>query len=272
MKAISTLPARGLVLAFFHAASDRALDVGTLVAATRALGLTGNSTRVTLSRLLSEGWLLRDERGRYRLKSERAAAAAGLVPFKELNHSVRAWKGGWLGCLFEVQGRGADVPDGLRRLGFREVSPGFAIRPDNLRGGTSLLNSRVGSARLLSVDATGEGDATAHWPTLWAPSALTKDYLRMRQLIQTSRVKLSKLGPEAQLAETFDVARACIARLEQDPLLPDQWVGGRMRETLVDELVSYDRDARELWMQVIPGLELEGSLRAGAGWSPGAKR
>lgn len=258
MSASSSPPARALVLAFFHAASDRSLDVATLVAATGALGLKGNATRVALSRLVAEGWIARDERGRYRLRAERAAKASGLGAFKALPSLVTAWKGRFFGCVFEP-GR---EPDELRRLGFRAVSPGLAVRPDNLRGGLELLEARLGAGRLISLEPAGAGDATARWSSLWDCAALSRGYAQLRERIKKSRARLQKLSGEAQLAETWAVAQSGIVQLEQDPLLPDAWVDAAARTQAVHELVAYDRDARAHWMQVIPGLELEGSLRA----------
>lgn len=255
------MPARDLVLAFFHAASDRSLDVATLLAATAVLGLTGNSTRVALSRLGAEGWVLRDERGRYRLRSERAAAASGICSFKAVPSALAAWKGHWIACFFET-GRKHELPESLRRLGFRSPSPAFAVRPDNLRGGVELLESRLGEARFFRLTALGTGDAAADWPALWDSSSLNRGYAQMRTLIRKSRAKLSKLTADAQLAETFAVVQPCIARLEQDPLLPDRWIDAESRARLVEELAAYDQEARVLWMRRIPGLELEGSLRA----------
>lgn len=266
MATAPSLPARDLVLAFFHAASDRALDVATLVAATRVLGLTGNATRVALSRLGAEGWVIRDERGRYRLHPERVAAVSPLAPFKAIPSAVIRWKGRWVACLFEP-GKRADLPEPLRRLGFRSPSPGLAVRPDNLRGGIARIEARVGEGRLFTLTPAGLSDATAKWPALWEPERYSRGYAQLREQLRKSRARLSKLSAEAKLAETFRVGQACIARLEQDPLLPDEWIDARARASLVAELVAYDRDARELWMKMIPGLELEGSLRANPTWA-----
>jgi phenylacetic acid degradation operon negative regulatory protein len=262
---MASLPARELVLAFFHAASDRSLDVATLVAATGFLGLTGNATRVALSRLGSEGWIVRDDRGRYRLRSERAEKASGLASYRGIPSLVTSWKGTFIGCLFTPSRKEA-LPAELERLGFRTPSPGFAVRPDNLKSGVDLLEARLGPARLISVDATGEGDATERWSELWDGAALTKAYARLHERIKKSRARLPKLSDEMQLVETWGVAQASIVELEQDPLLPDGWVDAAARAQVVQELAAYDRDARLHWMKMIPGLQLEGSPGSSNPW------
>jgi len=252
-------PARSLVLAFFHAASDRTLDAATLVTATGVLGLTGNATRVALSRLLQERWVERDERGRYRLRAQRAAAASGLVPYVRTTSAVRRWAGRFLGCTFEAKG----IPDALVRLGFRSAAAGLAVRPDNLAGGAELLEARAGVGRLFVIS----GGGTAEWKALWDCEALSEGYARMRERIRRSNVRLRGLTAEKALAENWSVAQSSIFELEQDPLLPAEWVDAGERAALVEELEAYDLAARALWMKTIPGLQLESSANASSPWT-----
>lgn len=264
VKTASRLSARDLVLAFFHAASDRSLDVATLVMATGMLGLKGNATRVALSRLLQEGWVERDERGRYRLRAERAAAAGGLSSYNRVKSAVRRWNGRFLGCVVDPE----RTPDTFLRLGFRSPASGLSVRPDNLAGGIDLLEGRIGTGRLFVITPAGSTDATASWRSLWDCDALTDGYARMRARIRKSRSRLRGLSAEKALGENFDVARSSIAGLEADPLLPAEWVDAASRDALVDELTAYDREARALWMKTLPGLQLEVSVRANSPWTP----
>lgn len=261
----ASLPARNLVLAFFHAASDRSLDVATLVTATGILGLTSNSTRVTLSRLLSEGWVTRDERGRYRLRGDRARAASGLSPYARISSAVRQWTSKWLGCV--VDEGDASLADRLQRLGFRAAAPNLFVRPDNLRGGAELIEARLGAARLFAISPTGIADATAQWKKLWDCEALSNGYAEMRERMRKSRASQRRLSPEKALAENFDAVQTCIATLERDPLLPAEWVDARARFALVTELTAYDRECRTLWMKTIPGLQLAAFVETDSPWN-----
>ena len=263
MRRGSHLSDRSLVLAFFHAASGRALDVATLVKGTAILGLSGNSTRVALSRLVDQELVRSDQRGWYRLRPTAAASPRKAHDWRLGEERVRKWEGGWLSALgpsrvqTETKTRRA-----LELLGFRLTAERLMVRPDNLREGLAELAKRAlalgGNAQLRFFELrAGEPRLVREaWSRLWQPAALERRYRGWQKKLKTSRERLSQKPRERALAETFALGRTCIAELEQDPLLPAEIIDITLRKKLTFELSSYEQYARHLWAQAMPELAL----------------
>jgi phenylacetic acid degradation operon negative regulatory protein len=258
---------KSLILDLLSTLRRGAFPVGALVAAGGFLGLEGGSVRVALARLLEAGLVEREERGRYRLGARAAAIQGRVVAWRGLEERVRPWAGGWIGVHSAGAARGdrASRQQGaraLRFLGFRELSRGLSIRPDNLAGGVDALrtalqelglSSAVPVFALSGLDAKTEALARA----LWDVSGLRRSYRRERQALERSEKRLARLAQPQAMAESFVVGGRALRALAFDPLLPESIAPVAERQSLVSAMRRYDRLGKTCWA---PFLEEHGVL------------
>jgi phenylacetic acid degradation operon negative regulatory protein len=234
-----------------------AMPVRALVEAGGLFGFAENNVRVSLSKLCSENRVARDSRGRYRLASAGAELSKQLRNWRRSDERIRAWRGGWIAIHSLRRGRGASRQRRerlLALLGLRELDPGLALRPDNLRGGVAALrhdfvafagdespNARVYGIR--DLDPKSEHEACS----LWDVAALAQSYRDSIAQLDASRARVSRLATGEAMVETFLVGAAVVRRLQLDPLLPSEMLDPAPRRALVKATRAYDELGRSLW-------------------------
>src|SRR5688500_11921990 len=140
--------AKRIVLELLTAADSHEGSIANLVAACEVLGIDEGNVRVAVTRLVAAGTLEPAGRGEYRLGAQSRALTAQVTSWRELEKTVRRWDGGWacvqLGDLGRTD-RSAlrERERALKLHGFRELSRGFAVRPDNLVGGVDALREKL---------------------------------------------------------------------------------------------------------------------------------
>ena len=248
---------RSLILELLSTLRGHAAPVRALVEAAAVFGISGNSLRVALARLLSEGLLERDERGRYRLAAGAAALSEQIHGWRRLEAGLRPWSGDWigtsLGALPRKTGRRRRLRErALRLLGFRELEPGLQIRPDNLAGGAAAVRERLlalgleAQARVFRLsDLDDEGERRARG--LWDVAELQRSYRLTRERLETSAARLSSLPRSLAMAESFELGGSAIRQLALDPRLPEPLLPAGERRALAEALHRYDRLGREVW-------------------------
>lgn len=263
MSAAVAPTAKSVVLDLLSTLPKGSMPVGTLVAAGALFGLAENAIRVTLTRLLASGLVERDERGQYRLGARAGAVSRQVASWKRLGDRMRTWDGGWIAVHTGGLGR-ADRAAGRRRdralhfLGLRELSPGLAVRPDNLAGGVAATREQLYA---LGLDATAPvfvvrdlDDATARRAcALWPATSLVQTWRTTRLELERSERHLPQLPLERAMVESFLVGGRAIRLLVLDPLLPERIVPARERDLLLATLRRYDRLGRTVWAQFLRG-------------------
>lgn len=251
------LTARTLILDLLTTVRRGAMPVKALVEAGGLFGFAENNVRVSLSKLYAENRVARDARGRYRLASASAALSKQLRDWRSSDERVRVWRGEWIAVHSLRRGRAA----GRRRreralavLGLRELEPGFALRPDNLRGGVAELRrdfvviggDESSDARVYGIrDLDQTSDLQAR--SLWDATALAQSYRDSIAQLEASRDRIARLEPEAAMVEAFVVGGAVVRRLQLDPLLPAEILDPAPRRALVSATRAYDELGRSLW-------------------------
>lgn len=243
------------LLATLPRADGSSMAVRALVEAGAIFGLAENSMRVALARLLAHGRIERDERGRYRQGDGVAAMSGEIRSWRRLGERVVAWNGGWIAVHEGTSARGAvraRSGQALRLLGFRSLTPGLHIRPDNLadeidsvRNRLSGLGLATGSlvARLSDLDHATDARAR----TLWQWKTLADAQQAGCREIAESRTRLESAMIEDAMAETFLVGGRMIRLLVLDPLLPPEIAPTSARDELVGQMVAYDDFGRACW-------------------------
>jgi phenylacetic acid degradation operon negative regulatory protein len=249
--------ARHLVLDLLSTLPHGAMPARALVAAGALFGIKENPIRVALARALRDDLIERDERGAYRIGPGAAGVSRQVASWRHPDARRRGWDGGWAGV--HLGGLPATPRSTVRRrrralewLGFRELRPGLAIRPDNLHGGIAGVRSQL-QALGLDVQAPvfeirrldPESDAAAR--RLWPAAALLAGYRDTRLALERSAARLAALPEARAMTESFELGGRAIRQLALDPLLPDEMLAGTERARLLDTLRRYDRAGRACW-------------------------
>lgn len=249
---------RSLILDLLSTLRRGSMPVRALVEAGALFDLAEGSVRVALTRLLAEGLVERDERGSYRLGEGARAVTERVTGWRRLEERVRAWGGDWL-AVFEARrpgqtGRAARAAHAraLRLLGFRELAPGVALRPDNLTGGIDAVRAELARlglapgaivARLHELDDVSEARARG----LWDAEALVAGYRRGARALDASRRRLAARDEAEAMVESFRLGGAMLHALAIDPLLPEPIVPARERAAFVEAMRRYDEAGRACW-------------------------
>jgi phenylacetic acid degradation operon negative regulatory protein len=245
-----------------------AMPVRALVAAGDLFGISENSVRVTLARLLADRLVARDERGAYRLGPGAHAVSRQVASWRDLDARMRPWDGGWLAVHTAGLGRGNRTQ--LRRrtralswLGFRELRPGLVVRPDNLAGGVDAVRTQLRALGLepdaLVFVVAGFDEATdGRARRLWPVTRLLAGHRSARLVLERSDRRLSALPEARAMVESFELGGNAIRQLALDPLLPDALLPGHERELLLETMRRYDRAGRACWSRFLGGFGVGG--------------
>lgn len=267
------LGAKRVVLLLLSAGGD--WPVASLVEACGIFGITENSTRVTLARLLAEGTLEAGARGEYRLGAPTEALTSEVTRWRDVEKRVRRWDGSWVAVLGSQLGR-SDRGEvrrrerALRLLGFATLDKGLDLRPNNIDGGCERLRERL---HALGLDARApvfrisELDASLeeHARTLWDARDLERGYRQTRDRLERWLDREPSLSREAAVRESFLLGSEAIRQILFDPLLPEPLVDVAARRALVDAMRRFDVVGRRIWARIFgvtPELHDEASLFA----------
>lgn len=239
-----------LILDLLSTLSGGTMPVGALVQSGQLFELAENSVRVALARLLAAGQVERDERGRYRLGERAAPVDRHVHAWRRLEEKLGPWNGSWVGACASIA-EGGRRDRALRLLGFRELTPGLEIRPQNLRGGASAVREelrQLGLAEPLVFELAGLDAPTQLRATrLWDVEELRRTYLSCRAELEDSRKRLVAAGEREGMVESYLVGGRVIRQLAFDPLLPEPILAAAERDALVEAMRRYDRLGRAHW-------------------------
>ena len=249
--------AKSLTLDLLSSLRGAAMPVAALVAAARLFRIDENALRVAIARLLAGGQIARDERGQYRLGHAAHAIDRRVLGWRSAEQRVARWSGGWwlvrAGTLPPARARGRRERErALALLGFAELAPGLALRPDNLRASLRELRSELLALGLerdalvaLARELDADGDARAR--ALWRRDAFAHGYARSLAELAASEARLAALPEERARVESFLLGGRVIRELVLDPLLPEPLAPEAERRALVAAMRRYDRAGRRAW-------------------------
>lgn len=251
--------ARSAILDLLSTLRDgSAMPVGALVEAGAILGISDNNVRVSLARLLADGRVARDERGRYRLGRAARPVGARVRSWRERVPRTRKWNGAWIGVFEGAAGRAArrGRQRALRFFGFAALRPGLWLRPDNLTLTLDELRRELSALGLPAADLAcvlSDLDATtdARARGLWNAADLRERYAELAATLDASEARLAALEPEEAMAESFLIGGRALRHLVVDPLLPEAICPAAEREALLDRMRRYDKLGRLAWAQLL---------------------
>ena len=238
--------------------ANRALDAADAIRACALFGITANSVRVALNRLLVSGLVESVGRGQYRLGPAGAATGREVAQWRQVADRLQPWDGSWVLAL-PPRGERKAMRDGQRALdmlGFRALDAGLYVRPDNLAGSVPRMRERLldlgldANAHVLQareLDATREAQARRLWDT----KAIAAGYTRTQRLLQASLARLPQLAPDEAARLAWHDGDAAIRQLVFDPLLPEPLVSTATRDAFIASVVAYDQAGLLIWRRVL---------------------
>lgn len=257
------ITANELILDLLATHEAHELSVATLCRAAAVFGMTEQSVRVALTRLVQQGKVSNKARGLY------AWNPAGSSLFRDVENWLRkdrravAWDGRWVGVLDAAVPRRQRVDwrrheRALALRGFQPFQDGLRLRPDNLGGGIELLRDELTelglapAAVVLGVHAlSAEDEQRAR--RLWDVDALQQNYRRLQSLLTGSAAGLDRLPLTDAAAESLLLGRSVIRHIVRDPLLPEELMPSQERRAVIEQMRSYQVRARAIWMEILHG-------------------
>lgn len=271
-------PPKSVILDLLSAAPDGQVEVRGLVRAAQLFGITENNMRVALTRLRAAGMVESTSRGCYRVGPAAEAVNRQVASWKNAEDRVRDWDGTWVavhtGGLSRSQRR--TVRRRMRALdllGFRELSAGLNVRPENLVGGIDSVRARLyalgleADAPVFRLDGLDE-EMELRARALWDARTLMDSYRISRQELSEGTDRLGDLPVEKAARESFVLGGKAIRQIVFDPLLPEPIVDRHLRSNFIQEAVRFVNRGREIWFDFLGMAEsptdLHGIDRTGA--------
>ena len=216
---------KSLILDLLSASDPAPFATTTFLQAARIFRLKENTVRVTLNRLVSDGYLEAHGVGsarqhtlspRSRLLNRHIIAAQSRRP--------RAWNGQWISVFAWAPGagrRGRDrFRDALRVLRLGNLQPGVWVRPDNqdlsLEGVLEDFNFKEEVSWTRGELMYGRPD-TKLAEALFGVGRTARIIEKACRDLEASLARLPAMNEERALAETFSVGGRAIKALFEDP-------------------------------------------------------
>jgi phenylacetic acid degradation operon negative regulatory protein len=241
------LGARSVIASLLLGMRQPRLSGNRLVRAAAAFDLSGNATRVALSRMVAAGELTADG-GVYRLAGP-LLERHGRQEVGRRHPGAAGWDGSWLMAVVGADGtrRPASERAGTRRrlaaLRLAEWREGLWVRPDNL-GPAAVAGGAEACQWWVGGRPAGGGDARRLARDLWDLGGWSTGAARLREAMRAT--------PAADIPRGFEVAAAVVRHLRDDPLLPRpllpaHWPGDVLRA----EYEAYEAAFREALRPVL---------------------
>lgn len=250
------LTAKSIVLELLSAGAPKPGAVRALVEACALFGISENSTRVTLARLVADGTLEAVDRGTYGLASRTDGITRQIRSWRTVEDDAIRWRGDWLavhtGALARTDRATVRRRDrALAMFGLRSLRRGLDVRPDNLRAGSVAIRERLVSLGLepeapvfrATFDEALDGEAQK----LWDGRALASSYRAMRKKLERWEARRASLALDDATRESFLLGRDAIRLIIFDPLLPGELVDVAERAAFVAAARRFDTIGRRIW-------------------------
>ncbi|GIH78837.1 PaaX family transcriptional regulator C-terminal domain-containing protein [Planobispora longispora] len=233
---------------------DGTVDAGELYAVAGALGMTDQQVRLCVKRLVAEGRLTQEGRGRRALLRAADDVRRSIAPNAEfMRHMYRQdrgrapWDGVWHLAGFAVPEAARSARDALREvivgLGGAPVHGGLYVSPNDWGELVEAEAGRLGVAGYVTLltsgdlSVGGERDPRALAARLWPLDRIARAHERLREVAESRLARLRGPEPlprEEVLTIAIELAAEFTRAVEPDPLLPPEllprpWPGVRAR-------------------------------------------
>jgi phenylacetic acid degradation operon negative regulatory protein len=257
--AIASPTAKGLIQTLLLAAEGDAFPARQLVAAGALFGISENNIRVALVRLQNETLAETVGRGSYTLGEGARKLGQAVSAWREIEQRMAAWNGQYIAAHVAALPRSdrsalARRDRALRMLGFREVSKGLLVRPDNLVGGVQACRTQLETLGLDDEAMVFGMQSPCHRLTertqeLWGLSQLSTAYRQDSERLRQWMLGAEAMAPDQSAREAYLLDRIAVRQVVWDPLLPAEWVDAPARAAFFATVRDFDAAGRALWQR-----------------------
>jgi phenylacetic acid degradation operon negative regulatory protein len=217
--------------------------------------------RVSVGRLVKQGFLIAKQRGHYTVGTTNKSINQLASQWRHSEDIVDQWSGSWLVVYTAHLGRTCkhnirERERAFRLMGFRPLEKNLWCRPDNLKETADATFTRLVEigleehAILMKVDHFNN-DLSTSPKSLWSPEELNKTYLLLVSMMEKSAQQLSNFDVKQATRESFLIGEHAIRQINQDPLLPKEMVDTSARQALLNTMIEYDRICHPIWHEFV---------------------
>jgi phenylacetic acid degradation operon negative regulatory protein len=256
------LTARTLLLDLLRTSEPNAWPVRTLIKVADIFGISENSLRVNITRLLAKQHIVQDDRGHYRMGEHNRILLDWVDSWEQGETRTKTWRGDWLTLAISPACKSAQLKNlekSCFRLGFRELWKNQWLRPNNLTKSQAQIRKQIHSLSecdsfLLTRSSQlmlPERFLDLH--SLWDANKLEANYQHFINVLADSAQRADNYDREELLRETFILGGEVINFLAMDPLLPKEMVDIALRDQLTQHMKKYDETYRCFWQKTFLG-------------------
>lgn len=249
---------RLLLLRLLTVADANTLSAAEAVLAGSIFGMTENSIRVTLARLIKADLAEITGPANYRLGPKAQKLGADVALWHTADKRAVKSDGSWIAVatsglprsdrkILRVRMRA------LSLLGFRELDKGLYLRPNNLLGGIDGIRKRLLDLGLEDKAIVFKADGfdevrQKEALELWSDMNLEQHYKKTSQQLTNWLTAMDELSSNVALKEIFILGDAGIRSIIFDPLLPHPLVNEVARQEYFDTVRLINEEGRRLWL------------------------
>jgi phenylacetic acid degradation operon negative regulatory protein len=242
------------------AGKGRKVKAAHMVLACSLFGVSENSARVAMARLVAEGQLKSAGRGVYTLGKEAVYTGQDIQSWSNRLTATCAWNGNFYAVFTAHLGRSNRKQLQARTkaftlMGFREFEQGLFVRPANLAigldGVLQKLQAQGVEKQCIAFEMLPVNEAqTKSLQKLWEIRKLEKHYVSHTRKLNDwmqgyTRMKLEKAARDAYL-----VGSEAIYEVRRDPLLPAEWIDAAARQQFFESVLRFDETGTRVWREL----------------------
>jgi len=256
---------KSLILGLLQASRAGQVSVKSLISVGEMFGFTGNTIRVTATRLIREGKLESDERGLYRLSDQIDPFSKFVESWRTGENRLVPWDGSWMCYLTppitaRLQAKNKKT---LHRPGFRKGRLNLWVRPNNLKIGIHGIGKIITQLGIIEkgelfVGRDFDEKLIEQWKKyLWPIEELAKAQQDCVKKISKSAERIFKMPLNNALVESYLMGHEAIILLITDPLLPKELMDSTHRIALTQAMLEYDVLGKIIWRDRFSEIDTE---------------
>lgn len=253
--------ANELILDLLSARETHELSAASLCRAGGWLGISEQTLRVALTRLVQQGKINARARAVYTWNPAGHSLFENVRNWLYKERQMTPWSGNWIGVLDSGMASSdrASLKNHRKALelrGFKMLRNGLSVRPDNILGGVAQLRQELSAlglssrATVIGVSNLAKEDERAA-RSLWDTQALKRSYSESIKRLKRSEKALTRMSLEEAAAHTLIEGRRVIRDIILDPLLPEEMFASARRYELIERMKAYQDKAKIIWLDAL---------------------
>ncbi len=255
---------KSLILSLLEALPGQSTQVKFLVFSGKLFGFTDNTIRVTITRLIREGYIESDVRGCYRISKDYSPLIKSIRGWELGESRLVPWDGSWICCYIpKLPTRSKEkTVKILNFFSLKEGMPKIWVRPQNLKLEFEEVRSimiKLGITENATFFSSQKFDkeVSKKWRLfLWPIDHIAEAQDHQAEKLRQSGQQIHHLPLDQALIETYLVGNEAIRLLHTDPLLPEEMMTKDHRLRLTRAMLKYNEIGKKVWEEKVREMNL----------------